>query len=246
LREQLDESKTIIDNISDGTDTLLINGQRKHIYTYLQDFLFTPDRARQLVKFLSGGERNRLLLAKLFTRNSNLLVLDEPTNDLDTETLELLEELLVSFEGTLIVVSHDRAFLNNVVTSTISLSGNGEVREYIGGYDDYIRQKSLDNVAKALEKKQVSTSSSTNVVSPGAPQVTTKAKKLSFKEQKEFEEIPKLIEQLEQEQSELQASMSDPDFFKSSNEAVAQDMKRIAQVGEKLQQHYTRWEELGG
>jgi ATP-binding cassette subfamily F protein uup len=246
LREQIDETKTIIENVSDGTQTIMINGVGKNIYSYLQDFLFTPDRARTLCKYLSGGERNRLLLAKLFTRTSNLMILDEPTNDLDTETLELLEEMLVNYTGTIIVVSHDRAFLNNVVTSTIALEGDGVVREYIGGFDDYQRQKAANDRAAKLGAKSPTTSASSPKSTTSTPSTALKVKKLSFKEQKELEELPLLIDKLESENEILQTAMANPAFFKRPADEMAKDMNRVKTVGEKLAKAYQRWEELGG
>ena len=247
LREQLDETKTIIDNISDGTDSFTINGKSKNIYSYLQDFLFTPERSRHLVKYLSGGERNRLLLAKLFTKNSNLMVLDEPTNDLDTETLELLEELLVEYAGTIIVVSHDREFLNNVVTSTYYLPGDGDVKEFIGGYDDFERQR-LNEVEELKTKQKRSSNTENNAVDKpvaNSAKAVPPRKRLSYKEQKELENIPTLIEELENEQATLNNEMSDPEFFKRDNEIISQDMKRLADISEQLSHLYERWEELG-
>ena len=155
-REQLDEEKTVFENLGDGNDTIEINGRRRHLIGYLKDFLFTPDRARAPVKILSGGERNRLLLARLFARPANLMILDEPTNDLDIETLELLEELLADYKGTLLLVSHDREFINNVVTGTLVFSENGEVQEYVGGYDDWLRQRPVAGPVPTAEQKNSS------------------------------------------------------------------------------------------
>ena len=219
LREQIDETKTVAENVGEGNDRVIIDGVAKHIYGYLQDFLFTPDQARQPAKSLSGGERNRLLLAKLFKHSANLLVLDEPTNDLDLETLELLEELLVNFGGTVLVVSHDRAFLNNVVTATLAVEGNGIVREYAGGYDDYLRQRdAAPTSAVTLSEKagniESNRPSAGPAASPDAATASTKARKRTFKEQRELDELPALIESLETEQADLQAAMADPNYFK--------------------------------
>ncbi len=205
LKATLDEEKTVQQNISDY-DMIPVNGQARHVIGYLQDFLFAPERLRSLVKYLSGGERSRLLLAKLFTKPSNLLVLDEPTNDLDVETLELLESLLVEYPGTVLLVSHDRAFLNGVVTSTLAIEPDGRVTEYDGGYDDYVRQRSA----------QVSVESKTSIVASREPPAAArvKAKKLSFKERRELESLPGRIEPLEAEIKELHEAMADPAFYK--------------------------------
>ena len=183
LREQIDEEKTVVENVGEGQDTLLIDGKPQHIFGYLQDFLFTPERARRPARYLSGGERNRLLLARLFKRPSNVMVLDEPTNDLDAETLELLEELVVNYAGTVLVVSHDREFLNNVVTSTLVLEGDGDVREYDGGYDDYVRQK------LASEEQAADASPPPEKPEP-RDKVAAKAAKLNYREQQELESLP--------------------------------------------------------
>jgi len=234
-RAQLDAEKTVIDNLGDGGDTIEINGQRRHIIGYLQDFLFTPDRARSPVSVLSGGERNRLLLAKLFARSSNLLVLDEPTNDLDMETLELLEELLQDYSGTVLLVSHDRAFLNNVVTSTLVFEGRGHVGEYAGGYDDWLAQRPEEIRPEAKEKRPKK--------SPRAK--TSAPRKLTFKEARELEELPDRIERLEVEQKELVAAMADPLFYQSDDGSrVATTKARLDELENSLQVAFERWEEL--
>jgi len=234
-RAQLDAEKTVIDNLGDGGDTIEINGQRRHIIGYLQDFLFTPDRARSPVSVLSGGERNRLLLAKLFARSSNLLVLDEPTNDLDMETLELLEELLQDYSGTVLLVSHDRAFLNNVVTSTLVFEGRGHVGEYAGGYDDWLAQRPEEIRPEAKEKRPKK--------SPRAK--TSAPRKLTFKEARELEELPDRIERLEVEQKELVAAMADPLFYQSDDGSrVATTKARLDELESSLQVAFERWEEL--
>ncbi|MCA9055853.1 MAG: ATP-binding cassette domain-containing protein, partial [Planctomycetaceae bacterium] len=204
LREQLDEEKSAAENVADGKDTVIINGQSRHIVGYLQDFLFNAERARSLVRYLSGGERNRLLLARIFTRPANVLVLDEPTNDLDTETLQLLEELLVQFAGTVLLVSHDRAFLNNVVTSTLVLEGAGRVKEYAGGYDDWLRQRpdphpSRDSGADAASSTRSTATAEVNT----SPAAAGRPRKLSYREQQELDKLPALIESLEAEQAEM-------------------------------------------
>jgi ATP-binding cassette subfamily F protein uup len=237
LREQIDEDGTVVENVSEGQETLSINGRSQHIYGYLQDFLFTPDRARQRARSLSGGERNRLLLARLFKHPSNLLVLDEPTNDLDAETLELLEELLSDYSGTVLLVSHDRTFLNNVVTSTIFVGGDGEVREYDGGYDDFVRQRNARPVADVpparADPKAVA----------NAPAPAQKVK-LTFKEQRELDEIPGRIEALEAEQADLHRQMSDAAFFKLPAADIANANRRLEQLTADLAQTYDRWTQL--
>jgi ATP-binding cassette subfamily F protein uup len=237
LREQIEEEKTVIENVGEGQETLTIDGKPRNIYGYLQDFLFTPERARRPARFLSGGERNRLLLAKLFKRPANLFVLDEPTNDLDAETLELLEELICNHPATLLLVSHDRAFLNNVVTATLVVEEDGSVKEYAGGYDDYLRQS--ENSKTVEEKKPESKPQS--VVSPEKPKPKAK---LSYKEERELEQIPQQIEELEQEQTELQSAMSDPDFFKQSSDIITDASNRLQTIQSELERLLERWEEL--
>lgn len=237
LREQIEEEKTVIENVGEGQETLTIDGKPRNIYGYLQDFLFTPERARRPARFLSGGERNRLLLAKLFKRPANLFVLDEPTNDLDAETLELLEELICNHPATLLLVSHDRAFLNNVVTATLVVDEDGSVKEYAGGYDDYLRQS--EN-SKAVEEKKPE-SKPQSVVSP---EKTKPKAKLTYKEERELEQIPQQIEALEQEQTELQSAMSDPDFFKQSNDVITDASNRLQTIQSELERLLERWEEL--
>jgi len=238
-RAQLDDEKTVQDNVANGSDQVTVNGIQRHIIGYLQDFLFAPARARSPVKVLSGGERNRLLLAKLFTQPSNVLVLDEPTNDLDMETLDLLEELLMDYPGTVLLVSHDRAFINNVVTNTLVFEGDGEVNEYVGGYDDWLRQSRNRKEATAtaapvkMEEKKAA---------PVAPK--EKARKLTFKEQKEIEVLPKRIEELDAEQQKIIATMGDPAFYKESGSKVAATKTRLETVEKELAAAYKRWDEL--
>ena len=236
-RAQLDDAKTVQDNVANGSDHVTINGIRRHVIGYLQDFLFAPARARSPVKVLSGGERNRLLLAKLFTQPSNVLVLDEPTNDLDIETLDLLEELLMDYPGTVLLVSHDRAFINDVVTSTLVFEGDGRVNEYVGGYDDWLRQGTRKNEttavpARAVEKK----------IAPG-PQ-KERPRKLSFKEQKEIETLPQRIEELDEEQQQIIAVMADPAFYRSSGDKVSATKARLDALEKELAEAYQRWDEL--
>ena len=234
LRAQLDLEKTVIDNVGEGSDYVTWNGKPRHVIGYLQDFLFSPDRARSPVRILSGGERNRLLLAKLFTKPANILVLDEPTNDLDSETLDLLEELLLDFSGTLLLVSHDREFLNNVVTSTLVFEGDGKVNEYVGGYDDWVRQAATRTPAPEPAKESAA---------KPRPKVE-KARKLTFKEGKELEGLPARIAALEGEEAELHAKLADPDFYKSAGNAVTTVNERLAAVAIELEAVYARWEEL--
>ena len=241
LREQLREDKSARWNVADGNDFLDVDGRRKHVMTHLKDFLFTPDRATVPVSVLSGGERNRLLLARLFTKPSNVLVMDEPTNDLDIETLDLLEELLMDYPGTLLLVSHDRAFLNNVVTSTIAFEGNGQVREYVGGYDDWLRQRPAPAEPARQEKPK-----------PAAtPKPAPERKKLSYKVRFELEKkrdelagLPAKIEALEGELEALQTRMSAPDYFKHSGEEMAKDQQLFESLEKRLENAYGIWEEL--
>jgi ATP-binding cassette subfamily F protein uup len=253
-REILDLDKTAEENVGQGKSTIMINGKSKHIIGYLQDFLFTPEQARTSIRFFSGGQRNRLLLAKLFARPANLLVMDEPTNDLDTESLELLEERLVEYEGTVLIVSHDRAFLNNVVTSTVVFEEEG-IKEYVGGYDDWLRQrKSNKNKAeknKADKNKLEKSADTSRSNSPPskrstetASQSVAVAKKLSFKERSELEQIPGLIERYEAEQRSTHAKMQEPEYFKQPQAKIAQDQTRLGQLDDLLVNTYKRWEEL--
>ena len=234
-RAQLDAGKTVIDNLGDGSDFVEINGRNRHIIGYLRDFLFTPDRARSPVSILSGGERNRLLLAKLFARPSNVLVLDEPTNDLDIETLELLEELLMEYKGTVLVVSHDRAFLNNVVTSTLVFEGKGRVQEYAGGYDDWLRQGPAQQGKATPVKKEKKERVKAKPTGP---------RKLTFKETRELKELPGRIETLEQEQKQLYEKMADESFYKDDGNAVAGARARLGELEQLLEEAYGRWEKL--
>ena len=235
LRAQLDEQKTVRENIAAGNDFIIFNGQKRHAISYLQGFLFSPERCRTPVRVLSGGEKNRLLLAKLFTQPANVLVLDEPTNDLDAETLELLEELIFEYQGTLLLVSHDRAFLNNVVTSTIVFEGNSQVVEYAGGYDDWLSQRP-QLVSERLPEKN------------GAKKIRPKPKarpsqKLGYIQKRELQDLPQKIEALESEQKELVATLSDPLLYKIKGEiaGVKSDLDRVEQ---EIETSYRRWEEL--
>jgi len=230
----LDEDDTVVNNVGKGNDMLTINGRQKHIIGYLQDFLFTPDRARSPVAIISGGERNRLLLARLFTKPANILVLDEPTNDLDIETLELLEELIFDYKGTVLLVSHERAFLNNVVTSTFVFEKEGRVQEYVGGYDDWLEQRPLEIAeTKPAPEKKIK-----KRLRPAGP------RKLSFKEVRELESLPQKIEAMETEQQELYDSMADPAFYKKEAALISQEKARSEELEQSLSIAYERWEEL--
>lgn len=237
LREQLDLDKSVQENVGEGNDTLIINGSPRHIIGYLQDFLFSPERARSPVSILSGGERNRLLLAKLFTKPSNILVMDEPTNDLDAETLDLLEDLLLEYSGTLLLVSHDREFLNNVVTSTLVLDGDGSVREFVGGYDDWMQQAAGEAAASQVADR--------DAPEKARPQ-KERPRKLSFKEERELETLPERIAGLEEEQGQLHTRLSDPEFYKSAGTEIASINARLAALETELALIYQRWEELEG
>lgn len=232
-REALDENKTVAQNVSGDDTHISINGSKRHVLSYLQDFLFAPDRSRTPVKALSGGERNRLLLAKLFTRPANVIVLDEPTNDLDMETLELLESLLVEFSGTILLVSHDRAFLNDVVTNSLVFEGDGIVTEYVGGYDDWLAQRAKNEEMKAAANKPQAAA----VASP-------KPRKLSNKEREDLKNLPGKIEKLEAELARLHALCSNPDFFRGDQNEVRRVTERIERIPGEIESAYARWREL--
>ena len=236
LREQLNEDRTVQENVGDGYDTVNVGGKSQHVIGYLQNFLFAPERVRTPVRFLSGGERNRVLLARLFAKTANTIVLDEPTNDLDTETLELLEERLVDFQGTVLLVSHDRAFLNNVVTSTIVFEDGG-VKEYDGGYDDWVRQCGATEAAKQPKTK------STKTASP-KPFESTGKRRLNYNEKRELTELPQKIEKLEAEVAAFHKKMADPEFYQRSGDAVAEETRKLKELEDTLTETYQRWEEL--
>jgi ATP-binding cassette subfamily F protein uup len=239
LRAELDEKLSVRDNVSQGSDSVTINGKDKHVIGYLQDFLFSPERANSPITVLSGGEKNRLLLAKLFTKPSNLLVLDEPTNDLDIETLELLEELLVNYNGTLLLISHDREFINNVVTSTIVFEGDGIVNEYVGDYNDWLKQrkqlkpeqKTVVKAAAQAQQQKINIKSNNN---------------LNYAEKKELEKLPKLIEQLEQEQQDFQSQTTLEGFYQQAPTKTKPILDKLSKIEQELQAAYKRWEELEG
>jgi ATP-binding cassette subfamily F protein uup len=271
-REQLDPERTVFDTVGEGNDTVTVNGQTKHVHGYLRDFLFGAERARSPVKALSGGERNRLLLARLFTRPANVLVMDEPTNDLDLETLELLEAQLVEWPGSLLLVSHDRVFLDNVVTSTVVFEGEGRIEEYVGGYADWLRQRRRQAAAgKGRGSADTARLPAPSSQRPGAGTTTSgrgeltardqtagtssasgargaaiaaPKKKLTFKEQRQLESLPRKIEALESEHAQLQASMASPEFYKEGTDAIARTIARAAEVEQELLTVYERWDDL--
>lgn len=233
LHSALDENERVVDSINEGADFIQIGDQSMHVLSYLKDFLFTPERARSHIRLLSGGERNRLLLAKLFAKPCNLLILDEPTNDLDSDTLELLEEKLLDYQGTLLLVSHDRAFLNNVVTSTIAFEGNGVVEEFVGGYDDYLRQRS---VKKDTSEKRTAASTQEKSKKP--------SQKLSYNEERELKQLPGKIEKLEKQLAQLQEEMANPDFYQQDSDTIKTTSEKHQSVEKELNEAYDRWGEL--
>ncbi len=235
-RAQLREDQNAQDNVSGGKDLMTIGGKPRHVISYLQDFLFTPERARAPITALSGGERNRLLLAKLFAQPANLLVMDEPTNDLDMETLELLEELLLDFEGTLLLVSHDRDFLNNVVTSVIALEGEGRVAEYIGGYDDWLRQKPKPGAGRQSKPAKAD--------QPAEKQVQARALKLTYKEQMELDKLPDRLEQLESGIQTIHDEMASPDFYQQDADLISRRQQELGEMEAELETAFERWETL--
>jgi len=247
LRTQLDENQSVLDNVGQGSDTVVINGRTRNLIGYLEDFLFSPDRVRAPISALSGGERNRLLLARLFAQPTNLLVMDEPTNDLDIETLELLEDRLMEFEGTLLLVSHDRTFLNNLVTSTLVLEADGQVREYVGGYDDWQRSPVL-----AAPTRPEPGAKPALPVQPAASRAESSApRKLSYQEQRQLEaqkkelaEMPERIEKLEADQARLAGEMASPAFYQRDSEQIARAVQAAHDLEETLALAYQRWEEL--
>ena len=241
LRNALDLEKTVMANVSEGSDFVDVNGNRRHIYSYLQDFLFSPERARTPVKALSGGERNRILLAKLLLKPSNLIVMDEPTNDLDMVTLELLEEMLSEYKGTLLLISHDRAFMDNVVTSTWVFDGKGNIDEYIGGYQDYLEQRPDQ---KVVDQKSDVKKAQAKAEAAALAATTPKKVKLSYKDQRELEQLPAEIEKLEKEQAELSTKLADGSWFVSDADAATKASQRLAEIEELLLEKLERWDEL--
>jgi ATP-binding cassette subfamily F protein uup len=237
LREQLDPDRSIAETISPGSDWVEVDGVRKHIMSYLADFLFPTQRAQSPVRMLSGGERNRLLLARLFARPANLLVLDEPTNDLDIESLELLEQRLQDYDGTLILVSHDRKFLDNVVTQTLAAEPDGVWREYVGGYSDWLQQRPAPAAAPASAPKRAS--------KPAAARLKVRTK-LSYKAERELAALPQAIEALEREQAEVTARMSVPNYHRGAPAQLRSDRQRMQEIEAQLKEKFTRWEALEG
>ena len=247
LRSVLDLEKSVIDNVAEGSDFIEINGKKKHIIGWLQDFMFTPEKARSPVKALSGGERNRLLLAKLFAKPANVIVLDEPTNDLDIETLEVLEELLLDFEGTLLIVSHDRIFIDKTVTSTLVFEGQGQISQYVGGYTDWLEsadsRKYFDNLSNTSPNKEEKKSP---IVEEKAPEVEVKTQKvkLSFKENRELELLPKLLETLEKEINELSQKTQSNEFYQQDHTEQAAILDQLTKKNEELEEAFEKWEAL--
>jgi len=246
-REQLDPERTVFDTIADGSDLITVNGQPQHVHGYLRDFLFPKERANSRVKSLSGGERNRLLLARLFTRPANVLVLDEPTNDLDIETLELLESRLIEFPGTVLLVSHDRTFIDNVVTSTLVFEGEGRVQEYVGGYEDWVRQQADPKIGSSTNRgNHVIKAGGTVAVKTAAQQAEKRGApaKATFREQQELKQLPDRIEALEIEQRDLAARVGGADFYKESSEAIKSTLERLSALEKQILEAYVRWNEL--
>jgi ATP-binding cassette subfamily F protein uup len=243
-RAQLREDLSAIDNVADGAETIELNGARKHVLGYLQDFLFSPAQARAPITALSGGERNRLLLARLFAKPSNLLVMDEPTNDLDIETLELLEELLTGYPGTLLLVSHDREFIDNVVTSTLVLEGDGKVGEYVGGYSDWLRQRaSAPDPSAATRAAATADRVTTNAAGePGVP--APSKRKLTYKDARELQQLPQRIEALEGRIAALTARMHEPAFYQQGSGAIVMANSELAALQAELDSAYQRWQAL--
>jgi len=241
-REILDPEKSVIDNLADGKQEVTVGGRERHALSYLQDFLFSPKRARTPVKALSGGEKNRLLLARIFLKSNNLLILDEPTNDLDIETLELLEDLLANYQGTLLLVSHDRQFVDNTVMTSWIFEGNGVIEEFVGGYHDAQQQRK-----QALEYRQVEKPSKPAKVveeTPKTAPVKAKPKKLSYKLQRELEALPQRLEELETQIEALQEEVNDPNFFSKSVEQTQPVLDKLTATEQELEVAFERWEEL--
>jgi ATP-binding cassette subfamily F protein uup len=262
-REQLNPAASIMDNVTGGSgDTVILDGRPRHVSGYLRDFLFPPERLHAPVSMLSGGERNRLLLARLFAQPSNLLIMDEPTNDLDADTLELLEEMVANYAGTLLLVSHDRAFLDNVVTSTLVFEGGGEINEYVGGYSDWLRQRKVGAPPKARSRTAAPNVTAASgapaalgsatpgpsvapvLAAPASAPAQSKARRLSYNEQRELAALPEKIQRLEAEQLELQAAIADPASFQGSDSRGAAALQRLQSLATELESAYARWETL--
>jgi ATP-binding cassette subfamily F protein uup len=244
LREQLDPDRSVVDTIGDGRETVTINGREQHVHGYLRDFLFPPERAQSPVRALSGGERNRLLLARLFTRPANVLVLDEPTNDLDLETLELLESLLTDWPGTLLLVSHDRAFIDNVVTSTLAFEGDGTVREYVGGYEDWLRQRPSKSEGGPEGPPLRGQPVKANLGEVLTEATAAGPRKANYREQQELLALPGRIERLEAEQQRLTAAVASPDFYKEPGATIEATLGRLHAIEQELLDAMARWDEL--
>lgn len=243
LRSQLDMEKSVMDNIAQGRESIELNGRQRHLISYLGDFLFAPERARTPVKALSGGECNRVMLAKLFSQPANILVLDEPTNDLDIETLELLEEILLDFDGTVLLVSHDRSFLDNVVTSTLAFEGQGRVREYVGGYNDWLRQRPEQTALSKGKPQAKAADSKPEAVAAPEPAVKNK-KKLSYKLQRELDGLPALMEEAEQTLESLQEDTAAADFYQQDHQVVTDKLAALQAQEQKIEELMERWVEL--
>lgn len=243
-RARLDLSASVQDNVNDGNTFVPIGGENRHVSGYLRDFLFRPDQLRTPASALSGGERNRLLLAKLFARPVNLLVLDEPTNDLDLDTLELLEERIADFDGTLLLVSHDRAFLDRVVTSLLVLEGDGRVQEFIGGWTDYANWRALRQRNAAPPRETTSSRESSPAAVRAKDSTPSRSRRLTFKEQREFDSLPATIESLETDKSELERAVADPAFYQRPQDEVRSALTRLQSLGAEIDAGYTRWAEL--
>jgi ATP-binding cassette subfamily F protein uup len=240
-RGALDPEKTVRENMGEGRDYIMVKGRSRHVIGYLKDFLFPPERIDSPVKALSGGERNRLLLAKIFTQPANMMVLDEPTNDLDVDTLELLEDLLADYEGTLLLVSHDRAFLDNVVTGTLAMGEDGEIDECVGGYEDWLRQR-----RERPARPKVKPKAQHEAAAPVQNVSTASRRKLSYKEQRELEALPGRIEAMELEQQQLERRISEGDFYQQDKTKIAEVMTRLGELRAALEEAYARWEALEG
>ena len=250
LRDQLDLEASVAQNVSEGSDFVEVGGRKTHIMSYLQDFLFAPERARTPVKALSGGERNRVLLAKQLLKPANILVLDEPTNDLDMATLELLEESVASFGGTILLISHDRSFMDNVVTSTwvfdTDEDGKGTVSEYVGGYQEYLVQKAREDASKAAKTNHSNIQSKANKAAPSASKFSTAAKKLNFNEQRELDALPKEIAALEAEQNQLEEKLADGTWFNQDFDAATAASERLLAIEDEMMTKLERWNTLEG
>jgi ATP-binding cassette subfamily F protein uup len=243
-REQLDLTASVFDNVNGGNSFVPIGGENRHVSGYLREFLFRPDQLLTPASALSGGERNRLLLARLFARPANLLVMDEPTNDLDIDTLELLEELVADFKGTLLLVSHDRAFLDNVVTSLLVLEGDGSVREFVGGWSDWRAWRATRDNAATSQRAGNEAQSSVATAERGAGASVRRSKRLSFKEQREFDELPGRIESLESRKGELENRIADPNFYQGAADSIRDSLQQLQQLTEDIDAAYARWAEL--